>query len=237
MDIKRYLEYINTPWGRLFYKLVWHNLQFQGKRILDFGSGFGVTSNHLARNNEVTAIELNPDMITNRIRENSYTQIAGSIDELRELSAASFDVVLCHNVMEYIDNRSELLNEFYRILKNEGVLSIVKHNKAGKVMHKAVFEYDIDETLSLLQGTDTVSRNFGVIKEYEISELEAMVNKQFNINNIFGIRTFYGIQHNSFKSEPDWLEKMFQLECAVESDPTFRNIAFFQHLILKKVCI
>lgn len=129
------------------------------------------------------------------------------------------------------------MNEFYRILKNDGVLSIVKHNKTGKVMHKAVFEYNIDEALALLQGIDTVSRNFGVIKEYAISELEAMIKNKFTINNIFGIRTFYGIQHNSLKIEPDWLENMFQLECAVESDPTFSNIAFFQHLILKKVCI
>ena len=27
---------------------------------------------------------------------------------------------------------------------------------------------------------------------------------------------------------------MFELECAVESDPHFYNVAFFQHLILKK---
>lgn len=106
MDIKSYLEYINTPWGRLFYKLVSHNLQFQGKRVLDFGSGFGITSNYLAKNNEVVAIEPNPDMINNRISDNLYTQIVGSIEELSKLETASFDVVLCHNVLEYIDNRS-----------------------------------------------------------------------------------------------------------------------------------
>lgn len=45
MNINGYLDYINVPWGRLFYRLVWHNLGFKDKKILDFGSGFGVTSN------------------------------------------------------------------------------------------------------------------------------------------------------------------------------------------------
>lgn len=51
MNINGYLDYINTPWGRLFYRLVWYNLNFKDKRILDFGSGFGVTANHLAECN------------------------------------------------------------------------------------------------------------------------------------------------------------------------------------------
>ena len=57
MNISGYLDYIKTPWGRLFYRLVWHNLGFKNRKILDFGSGFGVTSNHLAKFNDVTAVE------------------------------------------------------------------------------------------------------------------------------------------------------------------------------------
>lgn len=45
MNINGYLDYINVPWGRLFYRSVWHTLGFKDKKILDFGSGFGVTSN------------------------------------------------------------------------------------------------------------------------------------------------------------------------------------------------
>ena len=31
MNINGYLDYINVPWGRLFYRLVWHNLGFIGE--------------------------------------------------------------------------------------------------------------------------------------------------------------------------------------------------------------
>ena len=234
MNINGYLDYIKTPWGRLFYRLVWYNLQFKDKKILDFGSGFGVTANHLAEFNYVTAVEPNKEMLEHRICDNSYEQIIGSNEKLKEMEDGSFDVILCHNVLEYVEERGELMAEFHRLLKKDGVLSIVKHNKAGKVMHKAVFENNIDEAMSLLSGENAVSQNFGTINEYETEELWEYIAGKFTLDKVGGIRTFFGIQPNSFKSEPDWEDRMFALECAVENNPTYANVAFFQHLILSK---
>lgn len=236
MNIKNYLEYINTPWGELFYKLVWNHLQFRDMKILDFGSGFGITAEHLSKNNSVIAIEPNEDMVKLSMNDGSYTQLLGSIEKLKDFEDSSFDVILCHNVLEYMDEREELLGEFFRLLKDDGILSIVKHNKLGKIMHKAVFEFNTDEVKKLLQGDNTESVNFGLIREYGIDDLRSLIKEKFDITDIFGIRTFFGIQHNSFKNEPDWVKKMYELECAVESIRDFYNIAFFQHLLLKKCC-
>lgn len=234
MNINGYLDYIKTPWGRLFYRLIWHNLECKNRRILDFGSGFGVTANHLAKFNDVTAVEPNSQLLEHRICDNRYEQIMGSIDDLREMDDGSFDVILCHNVLEYIENRADLIAEFHRLLKRDGILSIVKHNKNGKIMHKAVFENNIDEAMELLNGENTISQNFGTINEYEIEDLKDCIAERFVLDKVYGIRTFFGIQPNSFKCEPDWEEKMFMLECAVESDTAYSNVAFFQHLIVSK---
>ncbi len=234
MNISGYLDYIKTPWGRLFYRLVWHNLGFKDKKILDFGSGFGVTANHLAKSNAVMAVEPNSELLAHRICDNRYEQIAGSIDSLKGMEDGSFDVIICHNVLEYIENRADLITEFHRLLKKGGILSIVKHNKNGKIMHKAVFENNIDEAMALLNGENAMSQNFGTINEYEIEDLKDCIADRFVLDKVYGIRTFFGIQPNSFKGEPDWEEKMFMLECAVEDDTAYTNIAFFQHLLLKK---
>ena len=234
MNINGYLDYINAPWGRLFYRLVWHNLGFKDKKILDFGSGFGVTSNHLAKFNVVTAVEPNRELLEHRICDNHYEQIIGSIDKLKEMADNSFDIILCHNVLEYIENRADLIAEFHRLLKNDGILSIVKHNKNGKIMHKAVFENNIDEAMSLLNGENAMSQNFGTIEEYEIEDLQDYMAERFVLDKVYGIRTFYGIQPNSFKSAPDWEERMFLLECAVENNPAYTSVAFFLHLLLKR---
>lgn len=52
VNIQGYLDTVNAPWGKLFYKLVWHNIDCNGKKILDFGSGFGLTADYFAKNNQ-----------------------------------------------------------------------------------------------------------------------------------------------------------------------------------------
>ena len=46
------------PWECLMKRIVWKRLgDIRNKKILDFGSGIGVTANYLAEHNDVTAIE------------------------------------------------------------------------------------------------------------------------------------------------------------------------------------
>ena len=46
------------PWEQLFKRALWAQLgDLRGKRILDFGSGIGVTACHYAAENEVIAVE------------------------------------------------------------------------------------------------------------------------------------------------------------------------------------
>lgn len=233
INVQGYLDAINSPWGELFYKLVWHNIDCEGKKILDFGSGFGVTADYFAKKNYVTAIEPNEEMHKYRFCNNEYSQIVGGIEQLRKIPNQSYDMIICHNVFEYLDNREELISEFSRVLKPEGIVSIVKHNKAGKIMQKAVFEYRINEALELINNGDAVSANFGTIKEYDNCDLEKYCEGYFEIDKIYGVRMFFALQRNELKIEPNWSSNMYNLECKTEEIPEFRNIAFFHHIILK----
>ncbi len=97
------------PWERLLKRIIWLQLgEMKGKRILDFGSGLGVTASRYAKDNQVIAIEQSVDSVNGSWREYEYEQIIGSIDELRKLDSESFDVIFCHNVLEYVPERSTL---------------------------------------------------------------------------------------------------------------------------------
>lgn len=233
INVQGYLDTVNAPWGKLFYKLVWHNIDCEGKKILDFGSGFGVAADYFAKNNDVTAIEPNEEMLKHRFYNNKYSQIVGGIEQLEKIPNESYDVIICHNVLEYLDNRTELLCEFSRVVKPDGFVSIVKHNKAGKIMQKAVFEYKINEALELINNGNAVSTNFGTINEYDNCELGKYCEGYFEINKIYGVRMFFALQRNELKMESDWISNMYNLECKTEEIPEFRNIAFFHHVILK----
>ncbi len=234
MNLQGYLDYINTPWGRLFYRLVWKDLNFKGLRILDFGSGFGVTASRMAAENQVTAVEPNAEMLLHTVREHPYAQIVGGIEQLAQFADGSFDVILCHNVLEYATEREAILREFGRLLKVGGVLSVVKHNPAGKVFHKAVFENNTEEALSLLMGGSAVSVNFGEVKEYSPEDLAAWCGDRFEVEKTVGIRTFYGLQKNEWKLEDGWEDRLFELESAAGELPVFRDVAFFHHVILRR---
>ena len=234
MNLQGYLDYINAPWGRLFYRLVWKELPYDGKVILDFGSGFGVTASHLAERNTVYAVEPNQEMLAHRLKEHPYTQLTGGIETLTQFSDGMFDVILCHNVLEYVENRDALLQEFSRLLKSGGILSVVKHNPAGKILQKAIFENNTESALALLLGEQAVSENFGQVQEYTEEELTAWCGKDFLIEKQCGIRIFYGLQRNDFKYEPGWEDRLYALECAVAETSPYADIAFFRHVILKK---
>lgn len=234
INIQGYLDIIHTPWGQLFYQMLWHHLPYEGKDILDFGSGFGITADHLAKCNRVTAIEPNEEMLAHCCSDYQYQQIIGGVEQLESIPNRSYDVIVCHNVLEYMDEREKLFRVFHRLLKENGTLSLVKHNRAGKVMQKAVFENQIDEAIGLLQNKNAMSVNFGEINEYSMSDLDQYVADLFDIDKIYGVRMFFGLQKNEYKSALDWMPKMFQIECAAEEIPEFRDIAFFHHIILKK---
>lgn len=157
INIQGYLDTINASWGKLFYKLIWHNIDCKDKKILDFGSGFGITADYFAKNNNVTAIEPNEKILIHRFCKNEYNQIVGGIEQIREIPSQTYDTIICHNVLEYLNDRKELLYEFSRVLKPDGFVSIVKHNKAGKIMQKAVFEYKINEALELINNGNVTS--------------------------------------------------------------------------------
>lgn len=92
-------------WNRLFKRIVREQIgNLHGKYILDFGSGEGITADHFAKDNTVVAIEPWDEMLKNAWTDNSYRQIIGDATALSEFSDDAFDVIICHNVLEYIDD-------------------------------------------------------------------------------------------------------------------------------------
>ncbi len=70
-SIKDYRNLIDRPYGRMFYELIYKQLNIQTKPtldILDFGAGFCVTANHYAIHHTVTAVEPESKMYNLRLR-------------------------------------------------------------------------------------------------------------------------------------------------------------------------
>ena len=222
-------------WERLLKRMIWAQLgELKGKTILDFGSGEGITANHFAKDNHVVAIEPWDEMLNNRWKDYEYRQIRGDASILAEFEENTFDVILCHNVLEYIDDKESVVNELYRVLKPGGMLSIVKHNRAGRIMQAAVMLDDTEKANELLDGKNIATSKFGTIKDYE-DKMISEWNTGLKCVDSFGIRTFWDLQQNQEKHDlEEWQEKMMQLEMRVSQMDEYRKIAFFHHLLFTK---
>ena len=222
-------------WERLFKKIVWKQLgDMEGKKILDFGSGEGITANHFAEKNDVTAIEPSKEMLSNAWKDYEYTQIVGDVNALSVFKNETFDMIICHNVLEYIDDKAAVVKALARVLKKDGIISIVKHNRAGRVMQMVVLLDDFEKANEILDGKDSTASKFGTIRYYEDNDITKW-EPQITISDIWGIRTFWDLQQNQQKhGDEAWQEKMLQLELRVSQMREYKNIAFFHHLLLKK---
>ena len=239
--IEDYYQLITQPWGRMFYDILWQQLAIDETprlKILDFGSGFGVTANHFAKMHEVIAIEPNRAMSDRRFSEYSYHQITGGYEKLSVYPSETFDAIFCHNVLEYTENKEEIFTELARLINPGGIISVVKHNMPGRVMAAAVFDDSPEKALALIDHKRFCDeqKEFGTQKLYDEKTLLAWACEQrLRVDKIWGIRSFFALSHNNnIKFTPEWYSNMLKLELITADMEGYRDIAFFHHLIFRK---
>ncbi len=235
-NMQLYYDYTVSPLGKLFYTTAWRQLgNITNNKILDFGSGFGFTSNYLAKNNQVTAIEKNEDMIVEAINEYSYNQIHGDIESLTNIANSSYDIIICHLVLEFVENPKEILNKLLKLLKPNGFISIIRHNHIGRVIQAVVQDYDLLEAKKILNGEFSYSSAFGNIKYYENDSLKLWADNTIEIEKCYGIRALASLHNSDIQSKENWLNDMLEIESELLENDIFIKIAYFNHLILKKL--
>jgi S-adenosylmethionine-dependent methyltransferase len=160
-DAHKYAAYLETPEGRWRSDLAFANLHDllplqQGNDslcALDVGGGTGATAIRLARLGiHVTLLDSSSAMLDIAKRTAQEAGVTdkvvlkhGDAAQLTNLfHAASFDVILCHNVLEYLDDPSAVLCGAARALRDSAAtLSVLVRNRAGEVFKAAIQAGDL----------------------------------------------------------------------------------------------
>ena len=236
--VQNYRNMVDQPWGRMFYELIYRQLNLPDNKrlkILDFGAGFCLTADHYAKRHEVTAVEPNEEMAGLRVKEHDYTLVPQGAEYMAAVEDNTFDVVICHNVLEYVEDPDAVLKQLARVLKPGGILSVIKHNLPGKVMFSAVLADDPKAALELLDPEHPQDSPFGNRNMYSNESLVSRLAEEMNLAETFGIRAFFGLSsNNEIKYTEEWYRAMLELETRAASMEEYRNIAFFHHLIFQK---
>ena len=130
-----------------------------GKRVLDAACGEGYGSYLLAQSAQaVDGIDLSAEAVAHaaqRYAKDNLTFRAGSVTAL-PLPDASVDVVVSFETIEHLTPQREMLAEFRRVLRPDGVLAISSPNRpvynegGGVANHYHVRELDRTELAALL---------------------------------------------------------------------------------------
>jgi S-adenosylmethionine-dependent methyltransferase len=156
-DASRYAAYLETPEGRLRADLAFENLReflpvstgASALRALDLGCGTGKTAVRLAGLGiHVTLLDASAAMLEQAQRAIAEAGIPDKI-ALKHGDATcladifeteSFDILLCHNLLEYVHDPGAVLHGMVRVMRDStAVLSILVRNQAGEVL-KAAFQ-------------------------------------------------------------------------------------------------
>jgi hypothetical protein len=103
-------------------------------------------------------------------------------------------------------------------------------------MAKAVYENNLDEAAALLDGVTSNAAFFGRINYYSTEDLKEWIgDMNISIEKVLGARTFFALHsNNEIRYEPVWQEKMFELEMKASTIKEYINIAFYNHVLLRK---
>ncbi len=244
----KYGAYLETPEGRLRLDLAFANLQdflplpTQSLHALDLGCGTGAIALRLARLGlHVTLLDASLPMLDfakRDAREAGVTErIAlkhGDATQLANLfHAESFDVILCHNILEYVDDPSAVLRGAARALRDSSsIISILVRNQAGEVLKAAIQDGDLaaaDHNLTAEWGHESLYG--GRVRLFTTESLQAMLlDSSLEVRAERGVRVLSDYLPQRI-SRSDEYERIFALERKLGRRTEFAAVARYTHVL------
>ena len=244
----KYAAYLETPEGRLRLDLAFANLQeflpraTRSLHALDLGCGTGVTAMRLARLGlQVTLLDASVpmlDLAERAAREAGVTdRIAlkhGDANQLANLfPAKSFDVILCQNILEYVDDPCAVLRSAARALRDpSSIISILVRNQAGEVFKAAIQDGDLDaaeQNLAAEWGRESLYG--GRVRLFTVESLQAMLlESSLAVTAERGVRILSDYLPPSISRNGEY-ERIFRLERKLGKRPEFAAVARYTNCL------
>ena len=232
---------MQTPWGRLQNSTRLFNLRKhiggEPLDILDAGGGNGVETMPLAlEGHRLTLLDSSAAMLADGERlaaENniSLKTIHGSVLDLGALvQPASYDLILLHNVIQYLDEAEvpKLLASLHQALRPGGTLSLVSVNRHSSTLAKAIVHAEFEEALGQLDSKHQYSRAFDhTIRAYTAEEMRSLLcDANFKVTNHYGVRIFIDyIADNELKHDEEKYAEIEALERELTDKFPFKHLA------------
>jgi S-adenosylmethionine-dependent methyltransferase len=206
--------------------------------VLDIGGGTGGFAVRVAeQGHRVAVVDPSPDALAaldRRARELGVevTGQQGDLSTLLDVTGpGSADVVLCHGVLEVVDDPAAALATIREVLRPGGALSLLVAQRHAAVVARAMAGH-FPQALALLDDTAPSGRAGRRFTHDEITQL--LVGAGFELGPVHGVRVFADLVPSSLLDlEPGATAALVELEHAVSERPEYLPLATQLHLLAR----
>ena len=148
-----------------------------------------------------------------------------------------FDLVLCHNVIQYVEHPRSALQAITSVLPPHSTLSLIGANRYSEAYREVLQRHDPQAAREKLQKTEILSQVFQqTMHLYPADEMIDILRQlQFTSVQQYGIRCVFDYIHdNDTKSEPKMFAQLEQLEQRLSGTYPYYLLARYFHLIAQK---
>jgi S-adenosylmethionine-dependent methyltransferase len=202
--------------------------------IVDVGGGTGgFAVPFAALGHRVTVVDPSPDALAAAQRRAAemrvtLTAVQGEADGLDSLAGESAaDLVICHNVLEYVDSPAAAMAAIARVLRPGATVSVLAANAVAAVLHRALAgRYAEARQLLATDGSGA-----GVPRRFTLAGLTALIEGAgLRPGDAHGIRVFAGLLPGA-AADPGTADALRALEEAAAVYPALRDIAARLHVL------
>lgn len=236
-----------SPWGRLRYTIAAANLLTRlgpaPLEILDVGGGNGLDAVELAAaGHRVTIADISEsalaearDLAAHRgLSDRIGTRVVGVEALSEEFGTGGFDVALCHNVIQHVQDSMAVIEGVAGQLNAAGSMSVIAPNAAADPLLAAVRSMDLEQALELLDAPTRFTATYGthVRACYADAVTADLGAAGMDVVAHFGIRCVCDLLvDDEQKSDPIFFAQLERLELALAQRPAYAQTARFFHLI------
>ncbi|NYI07086.1 methyltransferase domain-containing protein [Allostreptomyces psammosilenae] len=213
--------------------------------VLDTGGGTGTFAVPVARLGHcVTVAEPSPDALAaldRRAAEAGVTDLVHGVQAdtgglLDVAEPESADVVLCHGVLEYVDDPAAALANIATVLRRGGTASLLTANRHGTVLARAVAGHFAEARGALTDPDGRWGDADPLPRRFTVEGLSRLVSSAgLRVGAVHGIRIFSDLVPGSLAdTDPGAAEELLRLERAAAEQPAFHAIATQLHLLVHR---
>ena len=215
-------------------------------RTLDAGGGNGIDSLRLARMNyPVDLVDTSTSMLHDLHASaeqqglvNAVTTHSFDIREIRKrFPADSFDLLLCHNVIQYSDDWEDLLISTLTPLTAGGIFSLITRNKHAVPYDTTLDDYELNELPALLEEPQGKSGIFDAdISFFTVGFLTNWL-EQHGYSTIADYGVFCLYNHHNVSARPDdaaTIAKLHALEKHLGDKSPYKETARYIQIVAQK---